>query len=376
MVYSSVFGLKKSMNSIRRRSKAYKIFCLLVFLLLLFVPTSGFLIKISAEGVEPFEGKTAAYVRDIALSNALRVAIENAAEQISPNLDDKSLQRLKSEDSLKYVKGYKVLDETTLGEKYKISIEANVDSEKLKNRLGELAGVSSKPLGKTSSISIVVLQSPQSDPVIKSLSLTDVKREISIALIGSGCKIVEPLGDIRLQAYVSLKTTESKIRETFTYYALGSVFIKAEDKDGKVITEVSENSYSNGPNLSQISLEVLRGAGAKAGGRIKSEFDKRWNTGTPVSGIRQENKNGTIEISFTDLRSYSQYEQLNNALSTTRGINGIDERVFRHRGISFLVFSKANPDELAKTIEKLNLRGFSLKLNDASLDKIEFSIVE
>lgn len=364
------------MNSIRRRSKAYKIFRLLVFLLLLFIPTSGFSIKISVEGVEPFEGKTTAYVRDIALSNALRVAIEKAAEQISPNLDDKSLQRLKSEDSLKYVKSYKVLDETTLGEKYKISIEANVDSEKLKNRLGELTGVSSKPLGKPSSISIVVLESPQSDPVIKSLSLTDVKREISIALIGSGYKIVEPLGDIRLQAYVGLKTTESKVREAITYYALGSVFIKAEDKDGKVVTEVSEDSYSNGSNLSQISLEVLRGAGARAAGKIKSEFDKRWNTGTSASGIRQENKNGTIEILFTDLRSYSQYEQLNNALSTARGINGIHERVFRHRGISFLVFSKTNPDELAKTIEKLNLREFSLKLNDSSLDKIEFSIVE
>src|SRR5713101_7105300 len=104
------------MNFIRRRSKAYKILCLSVFLLLLFIPTSGFSVKISAEGVEPFEGKTAASVRDVALSNALRMAIEKAAEQISPNLDDKLLQKLKSEDPLKYVKSYRIFDETTAEE--------------------------------------------------------------------------------------------------------------------------------------------------------------------------------------------------------------------------------------------------------------------
>src|SRR5579875_1948790 len=363
------------MNFIRQKSRAYKILCLSVFLLL-FIPASGFPMKISAEGVEPFDGKTTTSVRDIALSNALETAIEKAAGQINPNLDNKLIQKLKSEDPLKYVKSYRILNETTVENEYKISIEANVDSEKLENRLGDLAGVSTKPLKRPSSISVVVLQSPQSDPIIKDLSLTDVKREISVALIGSGYKIVEPLGDVRLQAYVGLKTTENRVGETSVYYALGSVFIRAEDKDGKTITEVSESAYSSCPDISQISIDVLKGAGAKAAEKLKLEFDKRWNVGAPINDTRQENKNGTIEISFTDLKSYKQYEQLNRALSTSPGIKGIDERIFRYKEASFLVFPKTNTEELAKTIEKLNLQGFSLKLDNASSDRIEFSVVE
>jgi hypothetical protein len=364
------------MNFIQRRSKAYKIVCPSIFFLLLFIPTSGFPIRISATGAQPFEGKTAASVRDIALSNALWMAIEKAVEQIQPNLDDKSLQKLKGGDPLEFVKSYRILNETTAREEYKISIEANVDSDKLRNRLGVLAGVSSKPLGKPSSISIVVLQSPQSDPIIKSLSLTDVKREISAALLDSGYKVVEPLGDIRLQAYVSLKATESRVGETATYYVLGSVFVRAEDKNGKVVTEVNESSYSYGPDISQISLEVLNGAGDKAAERIKSEFDKRWNIDARVSSIMRENKNVTVKISFTDLRSYSQYEQLNNALLTAPGIDVIAERIFRYKEVSFLVLSKTNTDQLAKTLEKSTLRGFSLKLNNASSAGIEFTVVE
>lgn len=362
----------KYMSFIRQK-RAYRIFYLLAFILLFFIPNSGFPITISAEGVEPFEGKTAASIRDMALSHALMVTIEEAAEQISPNLGDKLIQRLKGEDPLKYVKSYRILDETTDRKGYRVSIEANVDSERLKGRLEDLRGVSGKPLGRPSSVSIVVLQSPESDPIIKDLSLMDVKREISLALIGSGYKIVEPLGDIRLQAYVGLKTTESKIGDSTTYYALGSVFIRAEDRDGRVIIEVSESSYSNGSDLSQIGLEVLRGAGAKAAERLKSEFDKRWGS---ASATRWENKDRAREISFTDLKDYRQYEQINNALLTVPQIKGIAERVFRYKEVSFLVISKSDTDEIAKAIEKLNLQGFSLKLDNVSSDRVEFSIGE
>jgi hypothetical protein len=300
--------------------------------------------KISAERVEPFEGKTAASVRAIGLSNPLKTAIEKAAGEINPNLDDKLIQQLQSEDPLKYVKNYSILNETTVEKEYKIWIEANGDSEKLGNRFAALAGVSSKPFSRPSSISILVLQGPLSGPIIKDLSLPEVKREIAVALIGSGYKIVEPPADIILHAYVSLETTEYQTDNTevvttsyvlenlssphiFTvyrseapmYYVLGSVFIRAEDEDGNIITEVSESAYSNGPDLRQIGLEVLKSAGAKVAGTLKSEFDKRWNVGVTINDIRHDNNNGTIGISFTDLRSYSQYEKLNNALMISDG---------------------------------------------------------
>jgi hypothetical protein len=263
------------MNFIRLESKVYNALYLLIFFFPLFIPITGYSITISAEGVEPLRGRPVATIRNIALSNAFKIAIETATKEMGSNLDDKSLEKLRSEDPTKYIKAYRILDEHSLREEYKISIEADIDSEKLRNRLEDFAGTLSKTSGKPS-ISIVVLQNPESDQIIKNLFLSDIKREISVALIGSGYRVVEPLGDVRLETYVTLKATESKIGQVM-YYTFGSVLIRAKDKNGKVITEVSDSLFSNGVNLSQLSLEVLTEAGAKAANKLKSEFDKRWN---------------------------------------------------------------------------------------------------
>ncbi len=115
------------MNSIRLESKAYNALYFLIFFLPLFIPTPGFPTKISAEGVEQLQGRPVATVRNIALSNALKITIEKAAKEMSPNLDDKSLEKLRSEDPTRYIKAYIILDGHSLGVGYKIIIKSNVD---------------------------------------------------------------------------------------------------------------------------------------------------------------------------------------------------------------------------------------------------------
>ena len=350
------------------RSKVNNTFYLFVLFLLLTLPNSAFAVIVSVEGIEPLSGKTITSTRTIALSNALKTAVENAAKEINPTLDAKSLEKLINENPISYIKSYRILDENRIGDDYKITLEANVDSEMLKDKIKGLKVNNVKSPGKPS-ISIVVLKIPESDPIIKTLPLTEIKSEITRVLQGGGYKVQEYMGDIRLETYVSVKTSESKVGRSM-YYALASVLIKVKDKNEKVLNEVSDSLYLNGTDLTQLSLEAIKQAGAKAADKVKLEFDKKWNIGQRV-------KSRTIIITFVGFSNYKQYELLDTLLAnSTPGIDNITKRIFRNDGVSFLVLSSINEEDLAKTVDSQNTPGFSLRLNTVSSDRIEFSVVE
>ncbi len=348
-------------------SKVYNIF-FLAFCFLLTFPNSAFPEIVSIEGVEPLSGKSIASARANALSNALKAAVENTAKEINPNIDAKSLEKLINENPIRYIKAYRILDENRIEDSYKITVEANVDSDGLRKKLMVFMVTKVKSLGKPS-ISIIVLQIPESDPIIQTLPLSDVKREIKGVLQGGGYKVEESMEDIRLETYVSIKTGEGGKIDRSTFYALGSVLIKAKDKNGKVLSEVSDSSYLNGADLAQLSLDAIKQAGAKAAEKLKLEFDKKWDIG-------QRSKSRAIEITFVGFNNYKQYELIDTLLAnSTPGIDAITKRIFRTGRISFLVLSSVNHDQLAKTVGNHTTPGFSLRLNTSSSDRIEYSVV-
>ena len=355
------------MNLICLRSKVNNISYLFLLFLVLTLPNSALPVIVSVERIEPLSGKTITSARTIALSNALKTAVENAAKEINPTLDANSLGKLINENPISYIKSYRILDENRIGDDYRITLEANVDSEMLKDKIKGLKVNNVKSTGKPS-ISIVVLKIPESDPIIKTLPLSEIKSEITRVLQGGGYKVQESMGDIRLETYVSVKTSESKVGRSM-YYALVNVLIKVKDKNEKVLNEVSDSLYLNGTDLTQLSLEAIKQAGAKAADKVKLEFDKKWNIG-------QRLKSKTIEITFVGFSNYKQYELLDTLLAnSTPGIDNITKRIFRNGGVSFLVLSSINQQELTKTLQSLNLPGFSLRFENASLGSIQFSLV-
>ncbi|HLE25623.1 MAG TPA: hypothetical protein VI935_08240 [Thermodesulfobacteriota bacterium] len=355
------------MNLTCVRSGVNNIFYLFALFLILTLPNSAFSVTVSVEGFEPLSGKTIASARTMALSNALKTAVENAAKGINPTLDAKSLEKLINENPITYIKAYRILDENRIGDDYKIILEANVDSEMLKDKIKGLKVNNLKSPGKPS-ISIVVLKIPESDPIIKSLPLSEIKSEITRVLQGGGYKVQESMGDIRIETYVSVKTSESKVGRSMCY-ALGNVLIKVKDKNEKVLNEVSDSLYLNGTDITQLSLEAIKQAGAKAADKVKLEFDKKWNIGQRV-------KSKTILITFVGFSNYKQYELLDTILAnSTPGIDNITKRIFRNDGVSFLVLSSISEEDLAKTVDSQNTPGFSLRLNEVSSDRIEFSVV-
>lgn len=354
------------MNPSCLRLEVYNVVCLLFVLV---IPTPGFPVKISTETVEPISGRTISNVRSITISKALGTAVEEAALRINPNLDKEFFQKLKSVEPITYIKAYRIIDETSAGGEYKITLEVDVDSPTLKNKIEDF--VIDNPnhditiiFPKKSSVYITILQNPESNPIIKTLSISDIKREMSTILIGSGYRVVsEPSSDLKLETYVGIKTMESKLEET-TYNTLGYVYIRAKGRKGKVVTEVSDSSYLTGTDLGDTSLEALKRAGAGAAKKLRSEVDKK---------RKFQGKAGTVEVSFTGLKNYIQYDRVDEILRRSVPDININSRVFISGGtVSFFLLTKAAPEELAKTIQSVLPIDLPFKLDDTSYNKIKF----
>ena len=196
-------------------------------------------------------------------------------------------------------------------------------------------------------------------------SLRDVKREIAVVFIGSGYVIVEPPGDIVLETYVGVKTTGSATGDN-RYYTFATVYIRAKDKNGKLLAETGDSFYSAGNGSVETDEKVLKQAASRTASKLKSELDKMW-----------KGRDDSIDLLFTGFGSYEQYARLDEALSkSVLAIDNIDKRVFENGKVTFVVFSVVAPRELATTLGSLSLPGFSLKLNRISFNKIEFDIVQ
>jgi len=229
-----------------------------------------------------------------------------------------------------------------------------------------LVSLSIPAFSEKPSISIRVLENPESNPVIKTLPKTDVEREISTVLIGSGYRLIlEPSSDIRLEAYVGIRATENKAAGV-TYNTIADVLIRAKDRGGELITEVSDSSYKTGTSIVDSSLEALKVAGAGAARKLRSELEER---------NRQGARTEFIQVSFSGLRSYVQYERIDKIIAKSIPGVSIRKRVFKPGGeVSFQLSSKASAEELAKTIQGSLPGDIAIKLERSSYDHIWFSL--
>ncbi len=344
-----------------------------IFFLFFFIPTPGFSINISTEAVEPISGRTIANVKNIAIAKALAKALEEAALRIDSNSDKGVFQKLKSVEVITYIKAYRIINETSSGGEYEITLEVDVDSQRIKNKIEDF-GIDNTTDDTTDDttifpkkpiIFIKILQNPESNPIINTLSASDIEREMSTILIGSGYGVVtESSSDVKLETYIGIKTTEIKLEET-TYNTIGYVHIKAKDRKGKLVAEVSDSSFVNGANLGNTGLEALKRAGAGAAKKLRSELDKKSDP---------QKRAETIEVSFTGLKNYIQYERIDKIL--TSSVPNINSRVFTSGGtVSFHLLSKVALEELASIIESLLPKDLPFKLDDTSYDKIKFRAV-
>ena len=164
---------------------------------------------------------------------------------------------------------------------------------------------------------------------------------------------------------MGIRATESKAAGV-TYNTIADVLIRARSRGGELITEVSDSSYKSGPSIGDSSSEALKVAGAGAARKLRSELEER-----KEQAARAE----FIQVSFSGLRNYVQYERIDKIIAKSIPGVSIRKRVFKPGGeVSFQLSSKTSAEELAKTIQGSLPGDIAIKLESSSYDHIWFSL--
>lgn len=349
---------------------------LLAILFVLLTPhlSRGSALAVTAEGEAsvPLEGRSSSEAKDKALGEALKSSLVNAALSLEPSLDEVVLDKLRSDDHLHYIISYRISYELPSPESYKIAVEAEVDSEKLKARLKEILGDAPKPRAKPfepiRGKPTLTIKATTTGTPLAGIYANDLERELAIALIGRGFRVVREGGDIRILANISLKTQESITREGGrTFHTLAEVNIRAEDAHGSKVAEAYATGYE--PSIeSRISSEAIRRLVNQAGSEIAKRLSS-WET-RGAQGTR------LVFLTFTGVRNFSEYSELESLLANSLlGVESIGKRVFKGNSVSFEVVLSQDPEEFARKVSARSLKNSSIRLESVTWDKATFTLV-
>lgn len=353
------------MMSIRTYSAAFLLLVLSVFIVV-FSPHSAYPLKVDSEAlVEINEEVNAAQARELALESALKSAVSKAAVTIFPSLDEKILEKLDSENYLDYIMAYSVDYELASEKEIKLMIEADVDTLRLRNLLGDSLKTPSVVKEKPSvTISII-----NDERFPSSLSANEIKREIAIVLIQNGYRVRSSHGTLNLKTSISVKTQRSRLRgRKSLYHSLAAISIKVVDIDKKLIFQASNSEYMLGQQKREITADAIKKAARGASEKIVKGLDRYWEFKGGGSDL--------TEISFIGIRNWRHYEQIDAILSKSLlGGDSIRKRVFRTGRISFIVSLNTKPEEFTRILTGLKIPEFSISLDSVGKNRLQFSVV-
>lgn len=343
-----------------------KLLFLLFFFCVALSPGAAHSLTVEAQGAASLQGRTAIQAREDALGVALGSVVKQAAEMLSPGIDPIFAERLSGGDVGYYIKSYRILYEYNSGTEYKVSVEADVDTLKLRNRI---RGVTARPSKRSAqpTLSVTVFSD---EGASVGFSRADIKREIAVALIGRGYKVLRNGAQIQLIAHVGVKKQMSRVGGgEELHHTLGTVLIKAVDANGRDVAQASESAYLVGKEARDITYGSLRRAAQGAARKIVKELEFSALEG--VSGGKR-----VYELAFSGVTSYGHYNQLDSILSKSLlGVDAVRKRVLKNSRVSFIVALNVGPEEFAAVITGLSMVDFSLMLEGIYKNRIDFTLI-
>jgi len=326
-------------------------------------------LTVEGEGQVRLEpGATLTEARDRALRQALEEAVLKAARRIEPTISAAGLKEISGDDHLHYVNSYRIMGEQTLGRLYRLSIEADVDELRLRNRLkGWTAKRRRTPLARPDSISIDVVLGGLlggHDRLARS-----VRNEIATVLIGNGYKVVRGMGGIQVTATVTAEPLEGRADgATSPYRSLVTVMLRARDVSGREIASAGESTYELRGRAfegrEKIAALLARSASKKLA--LKLNLWSRRPSGPPQP----------VTLSFGGVTSYTLYRYLDTMVSKSLGDSAaVERRIFEGDRITYELRYDGDTGELAALIAGNNPLGFAIVPKKRGLRSVEFELV-
>jgi len=325
-------------------------------------------LTVEGVGVAASRNVAATDARDVALWNALKSAVANAAKKIDPVSNKNIVERLQKENYTSYIKSYKIIYELSTREEYKVIIEAEIDSLKLKNRLKGLKYASPLSSKGKQGVSIRMIVDAGENSGFPTAAIRDEiasvfrKRGFEVKGAGDGSGIV-------ITAKIKTKSKKTGVNGgKHLYHSLVTLALSAEGADGQTLAESRKSTYELRSESAIPTTTKIKQIAKAASREIVAKLEKRIT-------IRRSFSSPTL-LTFSGLTSYLEYEKLDSMLSNSLlGIDSVMQRTLGSDRVEFEVALNMAPGEFAQILNGLEIGGHSLYLEAIYPGRIEYRLI-
>lgn len=345
--------------------------------------------RIEAQGVATIHNNMVDVARDKAIDNAQREAVEKAVGVMVSSFTEVENYQVKIDQILSESRGfintYKVLDEKREDNQYRVTIEADVSVNRLKDKLEAVNLILSRK--SRPRLMVLIVQGEKRDEVAESAMIKhflaqgfklvetkDVNRELgryNLTVVADDAAAASKLGS-RYGAEVLVVGRTEASTSRFTVNGVEMRFNKVDLSARAVKVDTAEviatdSEIRSGPGMEDALKSMTVEASGKLARKLTDQLVNRWSY--------ELTNTTTIKLIASGLRSYRDLVKFKELITNeVKGVKEVNQREYRNGHVEIDLEVRGNVHGVADDIAALRINGKAVRVQGISQNTIKVRV--
>jgi len=345
--------------------------------------------RIEAQGAATIHNNMVDVARDKAIDNAQREAVEKAVGVMVSSFTEVENYQVKMDQILSeshgFINTYKVLDERREGNQYRVTIEADVSVNRLKDKLEAVNLILSRK--SRPRLMVLIGQGEKRDAVAESAMIKHflsrgfklvetkgVNRELSrynLTVVADDAAAASKLGS-RYGAEVLVVGRTEASTSRFTVNGVEMRFNKVNLSARAVKVDTAEviatdSEIRSGPGMEDVIKSMTVEASEKLARKLTDQLINRWSY--------ELTNTATIKLIASGLKSYRDLVKFKELITNdVKGVKEVNQREYRNGHVEIDLEVRGNVHGVADDIAALRVNGKAVMVQGISQNTIKVRV--
>lgn len=345
--------------------------------------------RIEAQGAATIHNNMVDVARDKAIDNAQREAVEKAVGVMVSSFTEVENYQVKMDQILSeshgFINTYKVLDERREGNQYRVTIEADVSVNRLKDKLEAVNLILSRK--SRPRLMVLIGQGEKRDAVAESAMIKHflsrgfklvetkgVNRELSrynLTVVADDAAAASKLGS-RYGAEVLVVGRTEASTSRFTVNGVEMRFNKVNLSARAVKVDTAEviatdSEIRSGPGMEDVIKSMTVEASEKLARKLTDQLINRWSY--------ELTNTATIKLIASGLKSYRDLVKFKELITNdVKGVKEVNQREYRNGHVEIDLEVRGNVHSVADDIAALRVNGKAVMVQGISQNTIKVRV--
>ncbi len=345
--------------------------------------------RIEAQGAATIHNNMVDVARDKAIDNAQREAVEKAVGVMVSSFTEVENYQVKMDQILSeshgFINTYKVLDEKREGNQYRVTIEADVSVNRLKDKLEAVNLILSRK--SRPRLMVLIGQGEKRDAVAESAMIKHflsrgfklvetkgVNRELSrynLTVVADDAAAASKLGS-RYGAEVLVVGRTEASTSRFTVNGVEMRFNKVNLSARAVKVDTAEviatdSEIRSGPGMEDVIKSMTVEASEKLARKLTDQLINRWSY--------ELTNTATIKLIASGLKSYRDLVKFKELITNdVKGVKEVNQREYRNGHVEIDLEVRGNVHGVADDIAALRVNGKAVMVQGISQNTIKVRV--